>query len=109
MSTQQTAESAAAFDTAAATDAPDRTVGYRGAHMRVVAARGHASSYLCADCGRPAAEWAYQHGDPDELVAAVNGKPRHYSLDSDRYAPMCRPCHRRLDTAQRVLRIFASW
>jgi hypothetical protein len=109
MTTPDSAESAAVCDTAAATDTPARVVGYRAAHTRVQAARGHASSYLCADCGRPAAEWAYQHGDPDELVAVVNGKPRHYSLDSDRYAPMCRPCHRRLDTAQRVLRIFASW
>jgi hypothetical protein len=92
------------------TTAPTRVVGYRAAHMRVVAARGHASSYPCVtDCGRPAAGWAYVHDDPDELVTTFNGAPRHYSLDSDRYAPMCRPCHKRFDRAQRAIRVFASW
>jgi hypothetical protein len=86
------------------------TVGYRAAHMRVDAARGRASSYPCVgDCGRPAAEWAYDNADPDELVTAVGGQLRRYSLDSDRYQPMCKPCHRRFDRAQRAIRIFATW
>lgn len=103
MTTPYTAESSAACDTAAATDTAERVPGYRGAHMRVVAARGHASSYACTDCGRPAQDWAYQCTDPDERVAVVNGTPLRYSLDSDRYAPMCRSCHRRLDHAIRVI------
>jgi hypothetical protein len=85
-------------------------VGYRAAHMRVQAARGRASSYPCVgDCGRPAADWAYGHDDPDELVTTVRGAVRRYSLDSDRYQPMCRPCHKRLDHAQRAIRVYASW
>lgn len=103
MTGQESVESPAACDTAAATGSPARVVGYRAAHMRVVAARGHASSYLCADCGQPAQDWAYQCLDPDERVAVVNGTPLRYSLDSDQYAPMCRPCHRRLDHAIRVI------
>lgn len=61
-----------------------RVVGYRAAHMRVQAARGRASAYPCmGDCGRPAADWAYVHDDPDELSTTVNGAARHYSLDSE--------------------------
>lgn len=87
---------------------PDpRPIGYRGAHMRVQAARGHASSYRCVgDCGGPAADWAYLHTDPDELVTTVHGKRCSYSLDSDQYAPMCRRCHRRFDHTHRVI---ATW
>lgn len=86
-----------------------RVVGYRAAHMRVQAARGHATSYPCVgECGSPAADWAYDNSDPDEVVTTVNGKPRRYSLDSDRYAPMCRPCHRRFDRTQRALRVYAT-
>jgi hypothetical protein len=103
---QETAESAAGFDTAPAIATH---VGYRAAHARVQAARGHASSYPCADCGLPAADWAYDHSNPDELVAAVNGALRRYSLDSDRYVPRCRKCHRRFDAAQRALREISTW
>lgn len=88
----------------------DRVVGYRAAHARVQAARGPATCYPCAgDCGRPAGEWAYDNADPDELVATVNGAVRRYSLDSDRYQPLCRPCHRRFDKNHRALRVFATW
>jgi len=61
------------------------------------------------DCGRTAAEWAYDNADPDELVAIVNGAPRRYSLDNDRYQPMCKPCHRRFDHTHRALRVYATW
>lgn len=81
-------------------------VTYRQAHRRVEAARGHASSYRCEDCGGPAVEWSYSHTDPDELVAIVNGKPRRYSLSGDFYAARCRPCHRAFDHAHRV---YESW
>jgi hypothetical protein len=47
------------------------SVGYRQAHRRVEAARGHATSYPCEDCREPAAEWAYLHTDPDELCASA--------------------------------------
>lgn len=69
-----------------------------------------AAAYPCVtDCGRPAAEWAYDHGDVDELVATVNGAPRRYSLEPARYRPMCRPCHRRFDRTHRALRVYATW
>jgi hypothetical protein len=103
MTTQGSAEGGSACDTAPATDSSARVVGYRQAHQRVEAARGRASSYPCAGCGRPAADWAYRHDDPDELVAVVNGTPLRYSLDSDRYSPLCRLCHRRYDHAIRVI------
>jgi hypothetical protein len=106
MANPETAERAAAVDSGPAIDGSARVVGYRQAHQRVDAARGRASSYPCAECGRPAQDWAYLHDDPDELVAVVNGRPLRYSLDSDRYSPLCRCCHRRLD---RAMRVFASW
>lgn len=87
-----------------------RVVGYRAAHMRVLAARGRASDHLCVgDCGRPAADWAYDNADPDELVTTVNGAPRRYSLNPDRYQPMCRRCHKRFDHTHRALRVIATW
>lgn len=103
---QDSAENVAACDTGPGTDASARVVGYRQAHRRVEAARGHASSYACEDCGRPAAEWSYSHGDPAELIALVNGKPRRYSAESDFYVARCIPCHRAFDRAHRV---FRSW
>jgi hypothetical protein len=81
-------------------------VGYRQAHRRVEAARGHASSYRCEDCGGPAVEWSYSHADPAELVAVVNGKPRSYSAEPDFYVARCIPCHRAFDHAHRV---YESW
>jgi hypothetical protein len=84
-------------------------VTYRQAHRRVEAARGHATSYRCEDCGQSAAEWSYDCADPDELVALVNGKPRRYSACSDHYRHLCVRCHRRFDGEQRALRIFSSW
>jgi hypothetical protein len=81
-------------------------VGYRQAHRCVEAARGHASSYRCEDCGGPAVEWSYSYADPAELVALVNGKPRHYSAESDFYSARCRPCHRAFDHAHRVFRCW---
>jgi hypothetical protein len=61
------------------------------------------------DCGRPASDWAYDHSDPDELVTTVRGALCRYSLDSDKYLPLCRPCHRRFDNAHRALLVIASW
>ena len=49
-------------------------------------------------CGDAAEEWAYDHGDPEELTDEI-GRP--YSLDQDRYKPMCRPCHRKYDADYR--------
>lgn len=69
-------------------------VGYFGVHSRVKRARGSASGYPCRECGEPAYGWAYTNDDPAELTD-VEG--RRFSLDLDRYVPMCWPCHIRFD------------
>lgn len=67
-------------------------VGYHGLHIRVRKALGRASDFLCP-CGAQAAEWAYDHGDPNERSSPQGA----YSTDLDHYQPMCVRCHRRLD------------
>lgn len=73
-------------------------VTYHGAHVRVRNARGRAGDHSCRECTEPATDWAYTHDDPDEVT---DSKGRCYSLHESRYAPMCRPCHRRFDAAAR--------
>lgn len=41
-------------------------------------------------CTAPAAVWAYDGADPAVLVDVRRGR---YSLDLDRYRPLCRSCH----------------
>lgn len=72
-------------------------IGYLSAHYRVYAARGKASSYPCASCGEPAANWAYDHGDPDERRGGPKNLP--YSPDPGRYRPLCCSCHVKADRA----------
>jgi hypothetical protein len=72
---------------------------YQTAHERVSARRGPASGYPCADCGRPARHWSYDHSDPDERTSD-DGQP--YSLDVNRYAPRCVRCHKRMDCARLI-------
>jgi len=67
---------------------------YRNAHDRVKAKRGRAAEHPCAHgCGQMARHWSYDHTDPDEK----HGDEGPYSLDTDRYAPLCVPCHKRSD------------
>ena len=54
-------------------------------HKRITKARGPASGYPCADCGRPAQDWS--------TVNPSSGDVR------DRFQPRCRTCHRRYDGA----------
>lgn len=68
------------------------TVSYYGAHIRVRKLRGKAREHHC-ECGRPGAQWAYMHNDPDELTSAQGA----YSLDSRFYVAKCVPCHKRMD------------
>lgn len=70
-------------------------VGYNSMHQRTRRIRGTSSSHPCAECGEPAREWAYDYTDPNEMVE--NGL--RYSLDVNRYQPMCAHCHR-LNDAQ---------
>jgi hypothetical protein len=80
-----------------------RPVGYNAAHDRVRRDRGPAHDYRCVGCGRPARHWAYDHGDPDELASALGP----YSLDLDRYRPLCVGCHKRADLDHRARARFA--
>jgi hypothetical protein len=71
-------------------------VGYRGAHNRVLSARGSASEHQCAhSCGRQAHHWAYDHSDPSPLTSDQGP----YSTDIDRYIPLCGSCHKTMDLA----------
>jgi len=74
-------------------------VTYKPAHFRVIRLRGSASLHLCANCGGSAQDWAYDHRDPNELTCSATG--RKYSADPDRYMPLCRSCHKRIDNAAR--------
>lgn len=73
---------------------PRTDITYTAAHLRVVSARGKAAGYMCLDCDGQADEWSYTGDDPDQLTDPV-GRP--YSLDTDRYVPRCRSCHRQTD------------
>ena len=74
--------------------------GYGGAHDRVTRAWGApASEWPCADCGRPAAHWSYDHCDADEKSGTIDGFTLPYSLKTDHYQPRCVPCHKAFDLA----------
>lgn len=74
---------------------------YSGVHMRLIRERGSAREHVCS-CGEPAAEWAYDHTDPEERVDGNRNRP--FSLDLSRYSPKCLPCHRRADKQDKCLR-----
>jgi hypothetical protein len=67
---------------------------YTQSHIRVHRLRGRAVEHQCQHCDRQAAEWAYDHADPDALTSA---KGQAYSLDPEHYLPLCRSCHRKFD------------
>jgi hypothetical protein len=63
-------------------------------HQRIYKLRGRAAGHACALCSRPAAEWSYDHADPDERL---DGKRGPYSIDPTHYRPLCLSCHRTFD------------
>lgn len=69
-------------------------IGYSGAHVRVKVVRGPARGHECRRCGGPARDWAYDHSDPDERIGFRDGKRLPFSLDPERYEPLCSRCHR---------------
>lgn len=69
-------------------------VGYAGAHFRVKALWGFASTHTCRHCLGPAAHWAYDHLDPNERVDPDEGP---YSPNPDHYLPLCVRCHKAFD------------
>ena len=77
------------------------TLSYSAAHARVRRLYGPADTYPCAGgCGWPAAQWAYDHKDPDAIRGMVKGRKggmRTWSADPAHYLPLCRTCHLALD------------
>ena len=67
---------------------------YRAAHANIERQRGKAAEHPCADCGQPAEQWAYDGSDPAALLSSLGYA---YSLDAERYRPLCRPCHAAFD------------
>jgi hypothetical protein len=67
---------------------------YSTVHSRLSKYLGRAAGHQCS-CGRPAVDWAYDHGDPDERL---NPEGQPYSPDPSHYRPMCRGCHTRFDS-----------
>lgn len=70
-------------------------VDYSAAHDRVRRQRGPAKQHQCADCGRQADHWSYDHTDTDERTSPTVGVA--YSLDIEHYQARCVPCHKRYD------------
>lgn len=71
---------------------------YSGIHNHLRRKHGAAAGRPCTQCGTPAAAWAYDHSDPDELTHLhANGCSVPYSLDCTRYQPLCSSCHYFLD------------
>jgi hypothetical protein len=67
-------------------------VTYKGLHVRLRRTNGRASEHLCT-CGRQAEHWSYDGRDPDEHDSVFGP----FSLNLDRYQPLCVRCHRALD------------
>lgn len=67
---------------------------YRTVHSRLTAQRGHARDFPCTDCGAEAKDWAYDYTDSDALTSS---KGQVYSIDLDRYRPLCKRCHAQAD------------
>lgn len=77
---------------------------YGTAHVRMRRDRGRASGYTCIGCGATAADWAYDHADPEERFCTITGNA--FSVDAEHYDPMCRSCHVTLDRNQPVARRY---
>ena len=71
---------------------------YMLAHHRLRRDLGAASNFNCIKCGNQARQWAYDHGDPNEMYSEMAGiEGIAYSLDASHYMPMCVKCHKRFD------------
>ena len=74
---------------------------YTAVHYRLVTQRGRPTSHQCARCDNQGREWAYDHTDPNEQRNRQGRDDGPYSLDLNRYLPLCVPCHRLLDNSRR--------
>ncbi|MET8181965.1 hypothetical protein [Streptomyces sp. NPDC005336] len=70
---------------------------YKAAHRRVVLVKGPAKHKACAFCGTFAAEWAYNHLDPEEIYR----DGYLWSENTEFYTPLCTRDHRAYDRAFR--------
>ena len=70
------------------------SVTYHGAHKRVRLAHGKATEHACVDCGGAAADWSYNHTDPN---ADIDVRGRVFSMQPEHYSPRCRSCHHKFD------------
>lgn len=94
---------------------------YNVTHRRLRRARGPAAAQRCDGCGGQAHHWSYDHTDPDQVIGNTgDGVVVAYSLDLDRYRPLCRSCHakddrrdvslrRELDQLRVALLFVAHW
>lgn len=73
---------------------PDEQATYRAIHGRLAVERGPARLYACAECGGCAREWAYDYSDP----TAKSSSQGPFSVDLERYRPLCASCHKFEDT-----------
>lgn len=71
-------------------------VTYSGMHQRLARIKGMASLQSCP-CGSRAAQWAYDHADPDEKTQLMAGYLLPYSTEAGHYIAMCLPCHKKFD------------
>jgi hypothetical protein len=74
----------------------DEIVDYRTMHQRVARRYGVARRRSCADCGKPAVHWSYDHADPNGRETPA-GVP--YSTKLEHYRPLCASCHKYFDHA----------
>lgn len=71
---------------------------YAAVHQRLYSLHGLARLRACRLCEKPAVQWAYTYGAPDERVGDDgHGRSMPYSTDLTYYVALCNPCHRRLD------------
>lgn len=71
--------------------------GYFATHALLSRTLGQASARRCVDCDGPAAEWSYDHQDPNELVDTSTAYAMVYTRDLSHYEPRCKKCHRLFD------------
>lgn len=81
---------------------PEQTVpSYVTLHQRLRKRNGPARNQTCRSCLGTARQWAYDHTDPNQLWDTIqDGRTPYqipYSLDLDRYIPLCTFCHRWFD------------
>lgn len=70
---------------------------YQAIHDHIRSKYGHARLHPCASCTRVASQWAYDHTDPAERYELIKGTELVFSLEPERYIPLCRSCHRLFD------------